>query len=501
MGAGTMRSFGVFGLSMFTLVSASLVSALAACGGGTSSSPAAEATPAPTASASGTTAVVDLPPPANKPSTPPKADTWAKVPDEPTSVVGVIPLGTVLPGEQVTFDLPAGVLGFNVVARGSGQELAIKDIKAPSGSFVHKDMVPFSGTGPTSMSLFGEVASAGVPQSNHPEAMPTVAPGKWTVVFSSEGSVEADIRYQHTPDGVFHGGYVDIHAYLPVGLEVDSDVVDADNFEKLDGVRERLDAFGASIKKLYGLSRGNVTFHLTDAKYLNLTDSKLGRAFKETKSTKTGVQALHIFFAEPTKGQGWWGIAGGIPGAATVTGTTQSAVALAVSSWADADAEGFVLAHEMGHFFGLNHITEFDGYGNDPLEDTKECPNMTQSNFFSCPDASNIMAASGATRGSVFASKLQQRVVQGSPIFRAFTSGTTPMTTSFHAPDFGKMFGHPGVAPSGIEAVVLAASCGHVSHGKVRVTPSMRVELTQLAQRGNVSPLVRNLAETLAAQR
>ena len=490
-----MRSFGVIGL-----VTASLVSALYACGGSTGDAPAPAATPAPTATSAGTTSGVDLPPPATKPATPPKADTWAKVPDEPTSVAGVIPLGTVLPGQEVTFDLPEGTLGFNVVARGSGQELAVKDIKAPSGSYVHKDMVPFSGTGATSMSLFGEVASAGVPQSNHPEAMPKVAAGKWSVVFSSQGSVEADIRYQQTPDGVFHGGYVDIHAYLPVGLEVDSDVVDADNFEKLDGIRERLDAFGAAIKKLYGLSRGNVTFHLMDTKYLNLTDSKLGRAFKETKTTKTGVQALHIFFSEPTKGQGWWGIASGIPGAATVTGTTQSGIALALSSWADADAEGFVLAHEMGHFVGLNHISEFDGYGNDPLEDTKECPNMTQSNFFSCPDANNIMAAAGATRGSVFASKLQQRVVQGSPIFRAFTTGAAPTQTSFRAPDFGKMFGHPGVAPSGIESVVLAASCGHVSHGKVRVTASMRTQLTELAQRGNVSPLVRNLAETLAAQ-
>lgn len=49
--------------------------------------------------------------------------------------------------------------------------------------------------------------------------------------------------------------------------------------------------------------------------------------------------------------------------------------------------------HELGHFFGLSHTTEFGGYEFDNLDDTPECPDMQNSEqrINKCPDRHYIM--------------------------------------------------------------------------------------------------------------
>jgi hypothetical protein len=144
---------------------------------------------------------------------PPYEDSWTRVDAGATSPVAEIDLGTVQPDTEATFDVPAGTLGFNVVVTGSGADeaLGVKSIKNPNGDLVHADMTPFNGVHATSMTFVGDVASAGVPQSNHPSVMPDVQVGKWSATFSSSGPVTAKVRLQSTPDGKFHGGVVDLH--------------------------------------------------------------------------------------------------------------------------------------------------------------------------------------------------------------------------------------------------------------------------------------------------
>ena len=49
--------------------------------------------------------------------------------------------------------------------------------------------------------------------------------------------------------------------------------------------------------------------------------------------------------------------------------------------------------HELGHFFGLSHTTEFGGYEFDNLDDTPECPDLqdSESRINKCPDRHYIM--------------------------------------------------------------------------------------------------------------
>jgi hypothetical protein len=88
------------------------------------------------------------------------------------------------------------------------------------------------------------------------------------------------------------------------------------------------------------------------------------------------------------------GVDGTIPGPATVGGTVSSGAAVATDSLRFGFAQGrcggapnytgcgddltaMIVAHEMGHFLGLYHVTELTGADFDPLADTARCPCTT----------------------------------------------------------------------------------------------------------------------------
>lgn len=425
-------------------------------------------------------------------------DGWGRVDAGPTSPLTTIDLGAVNAGEEKTFDVPAGTVGFNIVASGRGRDLAVRDIKSPSGGFVHKDRVPFNGSHESSMTLFGSVASAGVPVSNHVKAMPKVETGRWGVTMTGEG-VRAKVRVQKTPDGEFHGGVLDLNVFIPDGVKIGGTAITAQTARAEYNVRARIDSFFDSFERLFGIGRGNVEFYPLDAKYVRAGDSVI-EAWTETYVAGDG-QALNLVITQPTQDQGWWGIAGGIPGAATVTGTPQSGIALATMSYAGGRAEGMVLAHEAGHFMGLNHTSEFGGQGFDPLEDTPQCVGMDDLNFRSCPDFKNLMHA--VSSGANEASPLQVRVVRGSPIYRAFLTGAPPAARApapfDAAAELGGIFGHPGVAPTSAEAALLATMCGAPGHGRVDLTHVPRAMLEEIAGRPTAEPLVRSAARRALA--
>lgn len=417
----------------------------------------------------------------------------------PTAQLETIPLGNVFGVVRTPFTIPPNALGFAITAKAGSPfpRFGIASIFAPSGEPVHAMGIPWNGTGETSFTTFGDYAVAGVPQSAHVDAL-AVTPGEWQVTLGGAGNVT--VSFQRTPDGKFHGGLLDVNFYVPDGVHLGgSSVPTTAALAPLDRVvTDRVDAFFKVIKSLYGLSRGRVKYVAIASKYREIAESDLEDAWKLTVPTDTG-RGVHIILSEFSPD--WWGVAPSIPGVPNETGNDQSGMVLSSIEGTTADEEGFVLAHELGHFLGLNHTSEFNDLGFDPLDDTPQCPGLTPQTVLDCPDAKNIMAPTGIMESPITTSPLQQRVVQGSPAYRAFLTGDPPTLGTAFVPPIGwkRMFGHPGTPLDRGERIVAAHLCGKTKHAPIRDART-RADLTQVAQNPAAPKFARAVANKLLSR-
>jgi hypothetical protein len=98
------------------------------------------------------------------------------------------------------------------------------------------------------------------------------------------------------------------------------------------------------------------------------------------------------------------GLDGTIPGPASIGGSSGSGVAVstvdlrsgrsscagALSLSCGADLTAYYIAHETGHYLGLYHTTEMNGYRFDPLSGTPTCA------CSACKTSSDVCATSSA---------------------------------------------------------------------------------------------------------
>lgn len=359
----------------------------------------------------------------------------ARAPLPPQTQATEVDLGTVPGGTTLSLAVPPNALGFNVVVTGEvDDEVGVELMTSPSGEVVHRDHIVVGGTFETSLGT--EIAAASVPQNRLASTMP-IEPGTWAIRVSSRASKNVSVRarIQISSDGVFYGGGADMHVYLPKGLTIEdpepSHVVSAATAPTDRSIEARLDSFFKTLEATTGIRRGDVTFHDADAGLVRIsTERALDVAFGASKGVvPDGQQSIHVLFTnELDFGDGTWGIASGIPGAATRTGTKASGVTLAVTPDTFADMDGLALLHEVGHFIGLNHTTEFVGGFSDPLEDTPSCAGILDSakpeTIDRCPDKNNLMFPT-LWGDKVTVTDSQKLVYRGSPTYKAFVGNPT----------------------------------------------------------------------------
>jgi hypothetical protein len=430
----------------------------------------------------------------------------------PFAQVFDIDLGAVSPTQTSRFYIPRKTVGFNLVLQppasfdgGFVQTVVVRSLTSPSGEIVVSNGSPVPASAGGSNGLFGYTA-ASVPQNELASAMP-VEPGTWGAKFKCSENSRVTGKAQMTEDGEFHGGLLDVHLYLAGGLQIGDPArtVDAALAPSDADVISRLDAFFDAVKKLFGVDRGEVVFHDIPESYRTISSTEEYNALMAESRAAGDVQAAHFFWVnvlETVPGYPSWGQASGIPGAAFISGTPLSGVALAIDPRFPANGDGLTMAHELGHFVGIFHTSELiPGYF-DPLSDTPECPGISAEDYGACPDKNNLMFPLyfGATGGvGIVVSPSQVRVFQRSPMVRAFASGefAQPPRRFVAGFDPAALFGRPGGTLTEVETLLLAtlsADARRDALSSLRGHPEAPAALTFAAQDACAPALLRQAA-------
>lgn len=365
--------------------------------------------------------------------------------DEENAGEGVDPgstleLGAVVPGTPTTIDVPADALGFSVAVVGdSGAFVGIESLVAPSGASVVSRYTPAGGSGTLALGSRGVgafsvpmtdatatgrlehgawrlVVGGVVPDASSPSPKGTAAPTGAAV----RSPLRVTVQFQRSGDGAFHGGALDLHIYVPEGLRIhDPDpvhVVSAEGASADASMNRRVSLFYTELSRLFGIGQGVVAYHRIDRRFATATSGD-ARAELMAQASVSAPHALHVVLTNELSygggGEGLLGYSVGMPGAANLPSSVRSSVAVAIYDNGTAMNDAITVLHEMGHFVGLMHSTEYDGTP-DLLADTPTCPPPGKN----CPDVNNLMAPDGPAKAALV-SPSQIRVVRGSPIYRA----------------------------------------------------------------------------------
>lgn len=360
----------------------------------------------------------------------------------------VVDLGEVQAGAEVTFDVPQGTLGFTIVVDGTvtaNDALGVQDLGDPSGAAVIQDYVDVKEPGRATRGDLGSgVGVVGIPQvGNH--ATEAVPAGKWKVKIGGvtgsakggkgsatpfAGKTHAAVRFQTSSDGTFKGGALDLDLYVPDGLMVGDTgaphVINAAGAATDAALQSRLTVAFGMFKRLYNLDRGDVRYHALPAAIAELGSQEQIDAANRLATfvgPRASAQIILVNRLRPDGDDGGEisGVSNCLPGAVGLPGTRCSAVVVSLRSETPAWQDAATLVHELGHFVGLEHTTEFDGYA-DTLSDTPACTALGKSQLASCPDHDNLMFPTvnlATDEPSVAVSATQRALVQASPLYRA----------------------------------------------------------------------------------
>jgi len=361
-----------------------------------------------------------------------------KTPANAASASSAIDLGTAATGAPLSFDVPAGALGFWIVVdatTGPDVSIGVAELVDANGATIVSDLASTRhrpvGTG-VSTFIYPPVADAATAVSagrwkvklGGDSADPTNPKGSGAVPWT--GDVHAVVYLQTSPagDGAFTGGALDLDLYVPPGLVVGDHSIDAASAPNDPALAERIDAVFSLESNLYGIGRGEVRFHPVDASVKSISgqdavDTANTLAVAQGDGPSAQIVLTNVLEPDGAGNGEIGGITNCLPGALGRGGTKCSAVIASLRGSAQDDATTIV--HELGHFIGLEHTTELGGDVFDELSDTPKCTNMAKNALASCPDFTNLMFPTSLANEEhvVVVSPTQARIMHASPLYRA----------------------------------------------------------------------------------
>jgi hypothetical protein len=206
--------------------------------------------------------------------------------------------------------------------------------------------------------------------------------GAWTVVVAT---VDADWAYL---------GNVDVTARARIRADDDDAaatirvaLVFAENVEDEPGVREAVDGAVARWREVW--EPVGLTLELREVESgLDPTLQPFWDPTTEADDAAAFAQdgEIVVFFGETLNGTlAWYGLSGGIPGPLEVTDRSATLVSWLAHAGMNAEFDddeiglmGETMAHEVGHYVGLQHPVQTDYARWDALDDTVECDRQAE---------------------------------------------------------------------------------------------------------------------------
>ncbi|WP_437322198.1 hypothetical protein [Sorangium sp. So ce394] len=310
-------------------------------------------------------------------------------------------------GKSVPVHVPPGTLGITAVAQlvtssPSWDPVGIESITGPDGrALVSSYSIP----GTLAHFFNHGIGTAAVPQTGTAASVPLVPGTYWITVGGGTtgmlaGPARLSVWRRQTLDGRFHGGKIDVNAFI------------AGNAVSEDYMRR---ALRSAYSGFVGLDVGDINVHHLGSEWAVIDEELLPSVLEQTAGA-AGRPALNVIAVADFTGRLEMA-AGATPSAPSVAvehGTHLSGIVVAL--FGDLEADAVILRHELGHFAGLFHTTEMEAGYADPLDDTAECEDMGLP-YERCPDYDNLMFPTGGDFSSTITPQ-QTRIVQASALYR-----------------------------------------------------------------------------------
>jgi hypothetical protein len=325
-------------------------------------------------------------------------------------------------GEAQELDLSARPRGLWIVAEtvpGEDRWVGIERLETPGGGVLVERGIP---SGDRALSIGRNVVTLAVPST---EAMldAPLEPGRYRLtMFAREDGGERTPAFDSTPAA----GRANLRVFIAEpadGLALDLALWMPERLAGEPALSNRIEAFHRIAESLFGIGRGEVSVNILPERFDEVVGKEALREWLASFARSGSGPRLEVVVTahlEPDEGAPVHGITAAIPGVLCGQGRPQGSIGVAFIKGFDALGDARVIAHELGHFVGLRHTSEWDGV-TDVLSDTPVCTDLADKTLSRCPDASNLMFPSFlAPHGSeeIVVSDMQRRIVRAAPLFR-----------------------------------------------------------------------------------
>lgn len=278
-------------------------------------------------------------------------------------------------GLRVAFDVPEGVEAFVMtVAPEAPRELVLRELAVDDAVVFRWAEPDQSAFAPVSVHNLADALPFAFLYPSAPET--ALRPGRVVASFAlgslaarTGGRVRVDVVFQRALEA--SEGALELMLWFVAGAALDAEAARQDAFlaEALAGLGAIYAQVGIAISVLDHRDLPMPSFAV-------LEDPQLPALLAELEGGDE--RAAHVVFVDAfseTPGKTVRAKTSGIPGPPAHPALTRRGAVLVALSQAPASSERFaeMLGHELGHYLGLSHTSEWHGAQHDPIADTPEC--------------------------------------------------------------------------------------------------------------------------------